>query len=362
MKYKKRELPQVLTEGANKEGGEKMAIKYKKFEPTEYVMKVKKGKVVQQGLGLSFFYNTMTTSMMVLPATAFDASFVFDDVMTSDFQSVSVQGDISYTITDYEKAARMVKFSYKNNKAEYEEVLNQAKLKMSKQIMNLAKVYVTKFLSTKNVREALVSNDELAGAIRAGMKEDEAVQELGLQLLSISILGISAKAETRKALEAAAREEILKQQDDAIYKRRNSAIEQERIVKENELNTEIKIAEKEKEKREKEMETKRLIQEKQAELDAKKLDNDIQLEEEMRKLVDLQTENEKKKSDAKAYDSQVLLKSFAGIDKEIIKALATSGMDSRALIAKAFVEIGDKADKIGTLNVSPDLLESLTKQ
>lgn len=32
-----------------------MAIKYKKFEPTEYVMKIKKGKVIQQGLGLSFF-------------------------------------------------------------------------------------------------------------------------------------------------------------------------------------------------------------------------------------------------------------------------------------------------------------------
>lgn len=32
-----------------------MAIKYKKFEPTQYVMKIKKGAVIQQGLGLSFF-------------------------------------------------------------------------------------------------------------------------------------------------------------------------------------------------------------------------------------------------------------------------------------------------------------------
>ena len=31
-----------------------MGIKYRKFDPTEYVMKVKKGKIVQQGLGLSF--------------------------------------------------------------------------------------------------------------------------------------------------------------------------------------------------------------------------------------------------------------------------------------------------------------------
>lgn len=336
-----------------------MRIKYKKFEPTEYVMKIKKGQVVQKGLGLSFFYDTMTTSMVVLPATAFDASFAFDNMMTSDFQSVGVQGDISYTIVDYEKAAKMVDFSYKSNKKEYEEVLQVAKDKMSKQIMNVAKVYITKFLSGKTVRQALVSNEELAATIRKEIKEDESIRELGLQLLSISILGISAKPETRKALEAATREEILKLQDDAIYKRRNSAIEQERMVKENELNTEIKVAEKQKEKREKEMETKRLIQEKQAELDAKKLEDDIALEQEKCKLVELQAENEKKKSDAKAYDSQALLKTFAGVDTEIVKALAASGMDSKALIAKAFVEIGDKADKIGTLNVSPELLESL---
>ena len=44
----------------------------------------------------------------------------------------------------------------------------------------------------------------------------------------------------------------------------------------------------------------------------------------------------------------------------MIKALVTRGMYSRALIAKAFVEIGNKADKIGVLNVSPDLLETLS--
>lgn len=336
-----------------------MSITYKKFEPTEYVMKVKRGKIVQKGLGLSFFYNTMTTSMMVVPATAFDASFVFNDIMTSDFQSINVQGDISYVITDYEKASKMVDFSYKGKK-EYLTVLTEAKQKMAKRIMNLAKVYVTKFISGKNVRDAIISADELANTLRENMKEDETIKEFGLELISISILGILAQSDTRKALEAATREEILKQQDDAIYKRRNAAIEQERIVKENELNTEIKVAEKQKEKREKEMEMKRLVQEKQAELDAGKLANDIRLEEENCKLVDLQTENEKKKSDAKAYDSEVLLKTFAGVDKDVVKALVTSGMDSKALIAKAFVEIGDKADKIGVLNVSPDLLETLT--
>lgn len=339
-----------------------MGIKYKKFEPTEYVIKVKKGEIVQKGLGLSFFYNTLTTSMIVVPATAFDAPFAFDGIMTSDFQDVSVQGDISYTISDYEKAARMVDFSYKNTKKENQTVLAEAKQKMAKRMINLAKVYATKFMSTRDVRTAMISGDALAEALRESLKQDMTMREFGLELISVSILGILAKPDTQKALEAATREEILRQQDDAIYKRRNAAIEQERIVTENELNTEISIAEKEKEKKEKEMETKRLVLEKQAELDAKKLRDDIRLEEENRKLVELQAENAKKKSDAKAYDSAVLLKTFAGIDTEVVKALATSGMDSKALIAKAFVEIGDKADKIGVLNVSPDLLEALAEK
>ena len=102
-----------------------------------------------------------------------------------------------------------------------------------------------------------------------------------------------------------------------------------------------------------------MLAEREAQLKEAKITADIQLEEQNRKLVDLQAENERKKSDAKAYESEALLKTFAGVNPDILKELAMSGMDSRALIAKAFVEIGDKADKIGTLNVSPELLEAL---
>ena len=35
-----------------------MGIRYKKFNPTEYVIKIKKGKIAEKGLGLSFFIMT----------------------------------------------------------------------------------------------------------------------------------------------------------------------------------------------------------------------------------------------------------------------------------------------------------------
>ena len=57
---------------------------------------------------------------------------------------------------------------------------------------------------------------------------------LGVELLGFSILAIKPVPETAKALEAEARERILRQADDALYARRHSALEQERIIRENE--------------------------------------------------------------------------------------------------------------------------------
>ena len=89
-----------------------MGLKHYKFQPNEYVLVMKNGKMVNQGLGLSFFCNTLSTSMSVVPTVSFDTSFAFDDIMTSDFQRINVQGDISYIIRDYEKVAGMIDFSY----------------------------------------------------------------------------------------------------------------------------------------------------------------------------------------------------------------------------------------------------------
>jgi hypothetical protein len=211
----------------------------------------------------------------------------------------------------------------------------------------------------------------LVEKLRAETADSDILREFGIEVLNVSVLGVSAKPETRRALEAAAREQILKEQDDAVYMRRNAAIEQERIVKENELNTEIKVAEKAREKKEKELETKRVILEKELALEKKRADEKmrmekdemesrIELEERNKQLVSSEMENERRRSEEKAYAMAALMKAFETVDVEVLEALAISGMDPKALIAKAFMEIGDKAERIGNLNVTPDLLESLT--
>ena len=61
----------------------------------------------------------------------------------------------------------------------------------------------------------------------------------------------------------------------------------------------------------------------------------------------------------KLYEIREAAKTLAEMDPEIIKALALSGCDSGKLIAQAFQTMGEHAEKIGTLNVSPDLLAAV---
>ena len=55
-----------------------------------------------------------------------------------------------------------------------------------------------------------------------------------------------------------------------------------------------------------------------------------------------------------------MLELYNALRPEVLEALAMSGMDAKALIARAFLEIGENAQRIGSLNVSPELLEALT--
>ena len=240
-----------------------MGIKLKKFKPTEYVTVVRKGKQVKSGQGLTVLYNDINTDIMVAPIMAFDGTFAFDELVTADYQTVCVQGAVTYMIDNYEQAYRMADFTYAKN---YEEKKNKAMDLFCKRINNVIRAVVIRETGRMDVRNIIKKADQMADLITEGLKNDETIETLGVKILAVNILGIVAKPETRKALEAAAREQILKEQDDAIYLRRNAAIEQERAIKENELNTEIRVAEKEKEKREREMETRKMLAEKEAQL------------------------------------------------------------------------------------------------
>ena len=204
----------------------------------------------------------------------------------------------------------------------------------------------------------------MADIILAALKEDETVKNLGIRILSVNVLGILARPETRKALEAAAREEILKEQDDAIYKRRNAAIEQERLIKENELNTEMKVAQKEHEIKERKLEGRLSLEEKEKDrrikMQKNELEEKIKLEEKNGEFVKLEVENSKKRAEEQAFAVAQMVKAYENANVALIEACALANMDPKTLMAKAFMELGENAGKIGTLNMTPELLAAIT--
>jgi hypothetical protein len=191
------------------------------------------------------------------------------------------------------------------------------------------------------------------------MRTAENITSLGIEVLGLSILAIKPTPETSRALEAEAREQILREADEAVYARRNAAVEQERSIKENELNTEIAVENKKRQIKETQMEAEKSVQQKKREIREAEMATQIALEQQNRELVSLATANAREEADAKAYAIGAVMEALAQADPKVLQALTSVGMEPDRLVALAFRELAEGADKIGQLNVSPDLLREL---
>ncbi|MDH3348694.1 MAG: SPFH domain-containing protein, partial [Desulfobulbaceae bacterium] len=180
-----------------------------------------------------------------------------------------------------------------------------------------------------------------------------------LEILGISLLAVKPTPETTRALEAEARENLLREADEAVYERRRAAVEQERTVKESELNTEIAVEKKKRQVKEEKMEAEKSVQRLRSKIKGEKLTADIELEEQNKEFVDLAAENSKKEADAKGYGLAAMLRPLAELDGAVLQSLASVGMNPGQLIALSFQNLALNADKIGQLNMSPDLLREL---
>jgi regulator of protease activity HflC (stomatin/prohibitin superfamily) len=234
--------------------------------------------------------------------------------------------------------------------------------KIAPRIISQVQVLVRTELQVRPLREVVKSFEELVKKVRAALTESKALVSLGIEILDLSVLAVKPTPETARALEAGIREQLLKEADEAIYDRRNSAIEQERAIKENELNTEIAIENKKRQIRETQMDAERAVQEKKRLLNEEEMAGRVSLEEKNKELVQLSAENARVEADAKAYGMAAVMDAVAKIDPKVLNSLASMGMQPNQLIAASFRELAGSAAKIGELNISPDLLRELAKQ
>lgn len=328
-------------------------IKHIKFDSMTYVLQFKNGNIKREGRGLSFFYFAPNSSIVAIPMGSNDLPFVFNE-STNDYQTVTIQGQISYKISNPKTLADVLDFTVEDN-GQYKK--NDIE-KLNQRIINEAQTATSAYIHDIKLKEAIRSAKAIEENITSGLRSSAAIGMLGIEILGANILAIKATPEMARALETETREKLQQEADQAIYERRNFAVEQERIIKESELNTEIAVEEKQKQIAEKKMESDVQKADNQRKLREMQLEADISVENQRKALIEQKTENDKKEAETKGYVLETTLKPYREMDWKTLTAL-NNNSDPRFNISLAFRELADNADKIGNLNISPELLDSI---
>jgi len=313
-----------------------MLIGFKKVSPTTFVLQYENGELKRKGAGLSFFYFAPTTSLVEVPLSSTDVPFAFPET-TMDFQDVTIQGQLTYRIADPERLAQLLDYSVRTDgtfKSDDPDLL-------AVRLVNVTKTATRSAIRRMTLPEALIANDLIEREVLADIRAAELVVMLGIEVLGLTISNINPTPEMARALEAEARESMQRKSDQAIYLRRNAAVEEERRIKESELNTEI------------------VVEEKRRQIAETKMAAEIAVEEQRTVLIDKRVENEKKTADSTAYTIEKNLAPYRTADWKTLMAISAKDADPRFAMSLAFQELAENAGKIGTLTLTPDLFTAL---
>ena len=311
-------------------------LAYMKASPTTYILQYRGGRLRREGPGLAFWYLQPASTIVAVPLASRDVPFVFNEV-TADFQAVTIQGQLTYRVADPRRLAELLDFSIRAGGA----YVSDDPDKVPERLVQTSQILARSVVQSRTLREVLVDSEPLVSTVLPMLRASEVVRMLGLEILGLTVLALKPTPEIARALEAEAREALQRESDEAIYARRNAAVEQERRIRESELNTEIAVQEKQRQIRETQMAA------------------EIAVEEQRAGLIERRSENERKDADTRAYALKATLDPVRELDWRTLMALGAAGSDPKLMIALAFRELAENAAKIGEVNVSPDLLKSL---
>lgn len=329
-----------------------------KATPSQFIMHFRGGKLRRSGTGLAFFYFTPSSSIVVVPVGSGDAPFIFNEI-TADFQAITIQGQLTYRVQDPQRLASLLNYTVNGSRLLY---VSEDPQKLPQRLINLLQVLVRAEIQKLPLKDAIHSTDSVASEVTARISQVNELTALGVEVLGLAIQAIRPIPEMARALEAEAREELLRRADQAIYDRRNSAVEQERKIKENELNTEIAVEEKKRQIRETKVEADLAVEAKEQQVRKSKLEGQIILETERKRLVAAKSENAKAEADVQAYAVEASLKPLRELNPNVLQALAVQNTDPRLMTSLALKQLAENAGKIGNLNISPELFELLMRE
>ena len=214
-------------------------VSHLRAEPNQHILHFRSGRLVCQGIGLAYWFNPLSAAVAQVPAEDCTATFVLNE-RTADFQQVAAQCTVVYRFEKPEKAVGRLNFTISlANGLWHEDPLD----KVSTLWSQAARANVRAYLAQNPVAEAVRNGPATLGLeLRKTLSADPAMAEIGIALVSVQIDHVAPTPEVQKALETPTRESIQQKADEAMFQRRALAVEKERAIKQNELETQVDLA------------------------------------------------------------------------------------------------------------------------
>lgn len=140
-------------------------VRFIKAQPNMYFLQYKKGAIVREGAGLSFFYYAPLSSLVAIPMASTDVPFIFNEV-TADFQEITVQGQVVYRVQDPKKLANLLNFTLAADNRSY---VSDDPEKLPQRVINQVQVLMRAELQTLTLKNALKKSEALVAAVRQGL-------------------------------------------------------------------------------------------------------------------------------------------------------------------------------------------------
>ncbi|HEX8626969.1 MAG TPA: SPFH domain-containing protein [Catenuloplanes sp.] len=315
--------------------------------PTTYVRHTVRGAVRHQGVGQSFWYRRLTAVLSEVPIDDRELPLLFH-ARTADFSDVTVQATVTYRLSEPAVAAERLDFSIDPSDGTWR---GQPLDQVSTLLAELAQQPALDLLARLPLTEALRAGiTPVRDALSAALAADPRLVETGVTVVSARVVAIRPEPDVERALQTPTREAVQQDADRAAYARRADAVERERTIAENELQSRIELA-----RREQQLVEQRGANDRRAaELDAaSKLVASQGQTDRARLAADSDRAREQGRADG------VRAVGLAQAEAEAARLAAYRDMPESVLHALALEKLAGQLPAIGELTITPDVVTRL---
>jgi len=322
-------------------------LRHLRGAPTSFVRHTVKGKVRHEGVGQSFWYRPLTAVLSEVPVDDRELPLLFH-ARTADFADVTVQATVTFRLSNPALAAERLDFAVDPQRGDWRA---QPLEQVATLLAELAQQPALDLLSRLRLTEALTAGiAPVRETVAAALAVDPRLTETGVTVVSSRVVAIRPEPDLERALQTPTREAVQQDADRATYARRAVAVEQERAIAENELQSRIELARREQQL----VEQKGANDRRGAELEAAAKLVTSQGQTDRARLV---AESDRVREEAKADGVRAV--GLASADAEKARLDAYRGLPVDVLWALAVEKVAGHLPAIGELTITPDVVTKL---